>query len=76
MPLREHGERDACPEPDERHGEEERDLAMGHNLLPRPAGAGRGRDTGLTEYQRFQAYRAHLKAHYDKYRTWIKERSA
>jgi len=76
MPLREHGERDAGPEPEERRGEKERDLAMGHSLLPRPPGAGRGRDEGSTEWQRMQAYRAHLKAHYDRYRDWIRERSA
>jgi hypothetical protein len=64
---------DAC-EPEERRGEE--DLAMGHSLLPRPAGAGRGRDDGPTEYQRLAAYRAYLKQHYDGYRTWIRERSA
>jgi hypothetical protein len=60
MPLREHGERDAC-EP------EERDLAMG---------AGRGRDTGPTEYQRLRAYKERLNRHYDQYRTWIRERTA
>jgi hypothetical protein len=74
--VTEHGERDASPEPEERRGEKERDLAMGHSLLPRPPGAGRGRDEGSTEWQRMQAYRAHLKAHYDRYRDWIRERSA
>jgi hypothetical protein len=71
MPLKEHGE-DAC-EPEERR---EEDLAMGHSLLPRPAGAGRGRDTGPTEYQRLRAYKERLNRHYDQYRHWIRERSA
>jgi hypothetical protein len=77
LPLREHGERDAC-EPEERREEEERDLAMGpsHSLLPRPAGAGRGRDTKPTEYQKLAAYRAYLKQHYDGYRQWLHNRSA
>jgi hypothetical protein len=72
MPLREHGERDASPEP------EERDLAMGpgHSVLPRPAGAGRGRDDGPTEYQRLRAYQQRLNEHYSKYRNWIKERTS
>ena len=72
--VTEHGERDASAEPEERRGEE--DLAMGHSLLPRPAGAGRGRDTGPTEYQRLRAYKQHLNEHYSKYRNWIRERTS
>jgi hypothetical protein len=74
--VTEHGERDVGPEPEERHGEKQRDLAMGpdHSLLPRPAGAGLGRDDARpTEYQRLRAYKEHLKRHYDQYRDWLKE---
>jgi hypothetical protein len=55
-----------------------RDQAPGDKLPPALAKSivHIGRDDGPTEYQRLAAYRAHLKAHYDKYRTWIRERSA
>jgi hypothetical protein len=64
-------------EPEEaRRGEEERDLAMpGAHLLPRPSGAGRGRDD-LTEYQKLRLYKERLSAHYGKYRNWIRERTS
>jgi hypothetical protein len=70
MSLKEQGE-DAC-EP------VERDMAMGpgHSVLPGPAGAGRGRDIGPTEYQRLQAYKQRLNDHYNKYRHWIRERTS
>jgi hypothetical protein len=74
--VTDHGERDASLEPEERRGEEERDLAMGQSLLPLPAGAGRGRDDGPTEWQRLQAHKQRLNEHYGKYRNWIRERSA
>jgi hypothetical protein len=76
--VTEHGEHDARPEPEERRGEEERDLAMGpgNSVLPPPAGASRGRDDGPTEYQRLRAYKQRLNEHYGKYRNWIRERSA
>ena len=74
--VTEHGERDASAEPEERRGEEERDLAMGHSLLPLPAGAGRGRDEGPTEFQRLRAYKQRLNEHYSKYRNWIRERTS
>jgi hypothetical protein len=64
-------------EPEERRGEEERDLAMpGAHLLPRPSGAGRGRDDGPTEFQRLRLYKQHLAEHYGKYRNWIRERTS
>jgi hypothetical protein len=73
----EHGE---CGEEERRgEGEErgEEDLAMGpgHSLLPRAAGAGRGRDDGPTEYQRLRAYKQRLNEYYGRYRNWIKERA-
>jgi hypothetical protein len=35
-----------------------------------------GRDEGLTEYQKLQAYKKRLNEHYDKYRHWIRERTS
>ena len=66
------------PEPEERRGEEERDLGVGPgaHLLPRPSGAGRGRDVGPTEYQRLRLYKQHLAEHYGKYKNWIRERTS
>jgi hypothetical protein len=65
-------------EPEERRGEEERDLAPGPgaHLLPRASGVGRGRDDGPTEFQRLRAYKEHLSRHYDQYRHWIRERTS
>jgi hypothetical protein len=70
----EHGER----EPEEARRGEERDLGMGPgaHLLPRPSGAGRGRDLGPTEFQRLRAFKEHLNRHYDQYRHWIRERTS
>jgi hypothetical protein len=63
-------------EPEEaRRGEEERDLAMGGSLLPRPSGAGRGRDH-LTEHQRLRLFQQRLNEHYGQYRHWIRERTS
>jgi hypothetical protein len=68
---------DEARESEERRGErEERDQAMGHNVLPRAARLGRGRDLGPTEYQRLRAYKEHLSRHYDQYRNWIRERTS
>jgi hypothetical protein len=61
---------------EERRGEEERDLAMGGSLLLRPAGAGRGRDDGPTEYQRLKLFQQRLNEHYGKYKDWLHNRSA
>jgi hypothetical protein len=72
--VTEDSERDACPEPEERRGDGGLGNGPGHSLLPR--GAGRGRDTGPTEYQRLRTYKQHLNKHYNKYRHWIRERTA
>jgi hypothetical protein len=72
----ERGERESeeAREPEEH---EERDQGIpGVPPLPRPAGLGRGRDIGPTEYQRLRSYRAYLKQHYDGYRQWLHNRSA
>jgi hypothetical protein len=73
--VTEQGE-DARPEPEERRGEEDLAMEPGHSLLPRPAGAGRDRDTGLTEAQKLRAYKAYLAEHYGRYRQWLHNRSA
>ena len=51
------------------------DQAPGHNLLPGPTKSivHTGRDDGPTDWQRLQAYKAHLKAHYDEYKDWLRE---
>jgi hypothetical protein len=74
--VTEHGERDASPEPEERRGEEDLAMGPGHSVLPRPAGADRGRDIGPTEYQRLRAYKQRLNEHYGRYKDWLRNRSA
>jgi hypothetical protein len=63
-------------EPEERRGEEERDLAMGPgaHLPPRASGVGRGRDD-LTEHQRLRLFQQRLNAHYGRYKDWLHNRS-
>jgi hypothetical protein len=65
---------------EERRGEEgegeERDQAMGRNVMPRAPRLGRGRDLGPTELQKLRAYKERLSAHYDQYRNWIRERTS
>jgi hypothetical protein len=65
------------PERVERGERGERDQgAVQHVRMPGggPARPHMGRDEGLTEYQKLQAYKQRLNEHYRKYRNWIRER--